>query len=561
MKGFDETFDFVVAGSGAGSMCASLVMRSAGKSVLILEKLPQLGGSTARSGGVMWIPNNPFMARDGVDDSPDKAIAYMDSIIGDDPATPGASRERRLTYVREAPRMVEFLISQGLKLTRASYWPDYYDEHPGGSREGRTVMAEVFDLSELGAWKDRLYPTVMQLPGHYDEFWQLKNIKVSWTARLTALRVGLRQTADRLTGRHRVAGGGALQGRMLQAALKAGVDIRLNAPVQELILEEGAVTGVLANVEGKPKRIGARLGVLVNAGGFARNQEMRDRYQPGTNVQWSETAPGDTGEMIREMMRHGAAIAQMQEFVGNQVIMPPGIKDYELRPMMQSTTAAPHAILVDQSGARYQNEGGSYMAYCRAMVERNRTVPAIPSWGVWDSQFMKRTLPAMEPNPAVIASWIRQGFLRKADTLDELARKIDVDPAALKATVERFNGFVAKNKDEDFRRGDRIYDQWLGDPTHKPSPTLGTIEKAPFYAIQIFPGDVGTYGGVVTDVHARVLRADGAPIPGLYATATSTASVMGRVYPGAGASVGPGFVWGFVAAKHAANLDNIAAAG
>jgi 3-oxosteroid 1-dehydrogenase len=561
MQGFDETFDFVVAGSGAGSMCSALVMRNAGKSVVILEKQPMVGGSTARSGGVMWIPNNRFMAPAGVQDSPERAIAYLDSIIGDDPSTPGASRERRLAYVREAPQMVEFLISQGIKLSRVAYWPDYYDEHPGSSKEGRTVVAEPFDLSELGPWQDKLYPTVMDLPVHYDRIWKLKSIKVSWEAKLTALRVGLIQVMEKLTGKHTVAGGGALQGRMLQAILRAGVDIRPNSPVKELIVEDGAVKGVVAMIDGKPRRFGARLGVLVNAGGFSRNQEMRDRYQPGTRVEWTATAPGDTGEMIREMMSKGAAIAQMEEMVGNQVIMPPGIEDYALRPMAQGTTAAPHAILVDQTGVRYQNEGGDYMAYCKGMLKRNLTVPAVPSWAILDSQYMKRSMIALEPNPAKVAGWIRDGFVRKADTLEELARRIDVDAATLKATVDRFNGFVAKGEDEDFHRGERAYDQWLGDPFHKPSSTLGTIEVGPFYAVPIVPGDVGTYGGVVTDANARVLREDGSPIPGLYATATSTASVMGRAYAGAGASVGPGFVWGYVAAKHAANLDNIGVEG
>jgi 3-oxosteroid 1-dehydrogenase len=256
------------------------------------------------------------------------------------------------------------------------------------------------------------------------------------------------------------------------------------------------------------------------------------------------------------MMRHGAAIAQMDAFVGNQIIMPPGSKDGEVRMMVQGTVAAPHAIMVDQTGVRYQNEGGDYAAFCQGMLARDKTVPAVPSWAVFDSQFMRDSLLAMESNAARIKAWVRDGFVRSADTLDGLAQKLEMDPAALRATVDRFNGFVAKNKDEDFHRGDRFYDQWLGNLHHKPSGTLGTIDAGPFYAVAVYPGDVGTYGGVVTDDRARVLREDGSVIPGLYATATSTASVMGRVCPGAGASVGPGFVWGYVAARHAANLDN-----
>jgi len=218
----------------------------------------------------------------------------------------------------------------------------------------------------------------------------------------------------------------------------------------------------------------------------------------------------------------------------------------------QMMTAKPHAILVDQSGVRYMNEGGSYMAYCKGLLERDKAVAASPSWAIFDSQYMKKyMLAGTMPGSKKPASWYEQGFLKKADSIDELARLIRIEPAALKATITRFNGFVENNRDDDFHRGERAYDRWLGDPQHKPNEALGKIEQGPFYAMGVYPGDVGTYGGVVTDEFARVLRADGSTIKGLYATGTSTASVMGRVYPGAGSSVGPSFTWGFVAAKHA----------
>jgi 3-oxosteroid 1-dehydrogenase len=345
---------------------------------------------------------------------------------------------------------------------------------------------------------------------------------------------------------------------MLQAALKAGVDIRTDSPVSELIVENGAVTGVATVRDGRPWRVGAKLGVLVNAGGFGRNQRMRDQYQPGTQAAWSNVAPGDTGEMIEEMMRHGAAIAQMEEMVGFQSTIAPGTENDYVKPGVQGMTASPHAILVDQSGVRYMNEGGSYMLYCKTMLERNRTVPAVPSWAVFDSQYVRNyMLAGTMPGTKKPQKWYDDGYLKKADTVEALAQQIKVDPATLKATVERFNGFVANNRDEDFHRGDRAYDRWLGDPYNTPSETLGAISEGPFYAIPVVPGDVGTYGGVVTDVNARVLRSDGSVIPGLYATGVSTASVMGRVYPGAGSSVGPSFVWGYVAAKHATNTGNL----
>jgi 3-oxosteroid 1-dehydrogenase len=252
------------------------------------------------------------------------------------------------------------------------------------------------------------------------------------------------------------------------------------------------------------------------------------------------------------MVRHGAALAQMEERVGNQVTLPPGAEDSEAKPTAQGMTAAPHAILVDQSGVRYMNEGGSYMAYCKAMLERNETVPAVPSWAVLDSQYMRNYMFAgTMAGSAKPQRWYDEGYLKKADTIEELARKLNILPATLKGTVDRFNHFVAQNRDDDFHRGERAYDRWLGDFYNKPSQTLGSIAEPPFYAVAVHPGDVGTYGGVVTDEHARVLRADGSVIPGLYATGVSTASVMGTAYPGAGSSVGPSFVWGYVAAKHA----------
>ncbi len=553
MNNFDELRDFVVVGSGGGSMCGALVMRSYHKDVLILEKTEFIGGTTARSGGVMWIPNNRFMKSGGVEDSFDKAEAYLDAVVGDSDNQPGATRERRGTYIREAPRMVDFLLDQGVELNRVAYWPDYYDERAGGSEAGRTVVARVFNSNELGQWRQKLRPSFMAMAGPLDEMLLIPNFKQSWKSKFIMVKTGLVNIFARIMGKHLVTCGAALQGRMLQAALREDVELRTQSAVSELIVEDGAVTGVVTVKEGRPWRVGARLGVLVNAGGFARNQAMRDQYQPGTSVAWTQTIPGDTGEMIQEMMRHGAAVAQMDTFVGYQTSLPPGSERLDVKPGVQGMTASPHCILVDQGGTRYMNEGGSYMAYCQGMLDRNKLVPAVPSWAVFDSQFIsKYMLAGTMPGSSKPASWTEQGYLKKGETIEALARQISVDPEALASTVARYNGFVRNNRDEDFHRGDRAYDRWLGDFTHKPSQTLGAIERGPFYAVQVYPGDVGTYGGVVTDAHARVLKEDGSVIPGLYATGVSTASVMGRTYPGAGCSVGPSFVWGFVAAQHAA---------
>jgi 3-oxosteroid 1-dehydrogenase len=376
--------------------------------------------------------------------------------------------------------------------------------------------------------------------------------KRSWRSKMLMVKTALRVAAAKVTGKEWATAGRALQGRMLQAALRAGVEFRLETGVREVIIENGAVTGVVVTQGGAERRIGARLGVLLNAGGFAQNQAMRDQYIPKTQTGWSHAAPGDTGDMHREMMRIGAAMAQMDEMVGNQMTIPPGADPSMIQPQM----AKPHAFVVDQSGVRYTNEAGSYMEFCKNMLARDREVPAIPSWLIVDSRYLKDymladTMPGTnKPRP-----WFDQNYLRKGATIEELAKNCGISPERLRATTDRFNGFAKAGRDEDFHRGDRAYDRFLGDHTHGPSPALGSVEEAPFFAVPVVPGDVGTYGGVVTDCDARVLREDGSVIPGLYATGTTTASVMGRAYPGAGCSIGPSFTWGYVAAKHAARVN------
>lgn len=582
---FDEIFDYVVVGSGAGSMCAALVMRKAGKSVLVLEKTSVVGGTTARSGGAMWIPNNRYMKRDGIEDSTEKAMTYLDELIGDDPSAPGATRERRLKFVTEAPRMVDFIAEQGVRLTRTDHWPDYYDNRRGGSADSRSVFSEVFDANELGPWAARLRTGFIPMPVnvadllplpkalkkrignrmtvlvgsmHLGQMMKMQHFKKSPSGWLMMARVGLLWLYGKLTGRRYIAAGAGLQGQMLNAALKAGTDVRVDAPVSELIAEGSRIVGVVTIRDGKPWRIGARLGVLVNAGGFAHNQAMRDQYAPGTRAEWTSAAEGDTGEMLQEMMRHGAAVAQMSERVGNQTTPLPGFEHMSIKPAMQGVTAKPHCILVDQSGVRYQSEGGSYSAYCKGMLARDKIVPAVPSWAVFDERLLKNYIFAGGMPGAALdktAEWIAAGYMKKADTLAALASQLNMVPETLLATVERFNGFVDKGVDEDFHRGESAYDAWLGDPFRDGSPSLGRIDQPPFYAVPILPGDMGMYGGVVTDAHGRVLREDGSVIDGLYATGVCTAGVMGGSYPGGGASVGPAMTFGYIAARHAAGLD------
>jgi 3-oxosteroid 1-dehydrogenase len=555
MPDWNEVYDFVVVGSGAGSMVSGMVMRQAGKSVLILEKEPLVGGTTARSGGVMWIPNNPLMQQDGVADSPEQALLYLESII--DPArSPASTSARRKTFVTEGPKMISFLMGQGVKFRRFRYWPDYFDECPGAVTPGRSIGVDLFDASGLGPWADKLSAGYTNLPIRLDEAQRLGSAGKRLSGKIAMLTIALRSALAALLGKRWMASGRALQARLLHAALEVGVEVRLSAPVSELVVENGAVVGVAATIDGKPVRIKAQMGVLLNAGGFARNQRMRDTYMPGTSVDWTVAGHGDTGEMIEEAMRIGAATAQMSERVGNQVTVPPNHKS-DFLPMVQSNVNKPRAILVDQTGVRYMNEGGSYVDFARNVLERNKVAPAVPSYMIVDQQYLSDymladTLPGSPKRKA----WERDGYLKRGATIRELAANLGMDPGTLQQTVARFNAFAHVGKDEDFGRGGRAYDRWLGDANHKPNETLGPIETGPYYALPIYPGDVGTFGGVMTDERARVLREDGSIISGLYATGAATASVMGQTYAGAGSSIGPTMTWGYVAARHALGAND-----
>ncbi|MCB2049204.1 MAG: FAD-dependent oxidoreductase [Novosphingobium sp.] len=560
MAEFDETFDWVVVGSGAGSVSSALLMKHAGKSVVILEKAPVFGGSTAKSGGVMWIPNNRFM--EPGEDSEDKAIAYLDAVVQDSPEFPGTSPEKRRTFVREAPKMLDFVVGQGVDLERCSkFWPDYYDELPGGVKTSRTVSAKPFNKNELpGGWGKKIRKGMLEMPVKLDDGMQFANLNRSWAVRGLFAKTAAKVVMGKALGQQWVSAGAALQGRMLKALLeKDAADVRLDSPVNEIIMDGDKAVGVVTVKNGKPWRIGANIGILLNAGGFGHNPEMRKQFLPKSDIAWTNSIESSTGDMHLEVERIGGKLAQMTQMVGHPTSRSPGFDDMYMKTGMQNVGAKPHAILVDQSGMRYMNEASSYEHICQTMMERDDVVPAIPSWIVMDSQFMIKFPMAEKMGSRIPKKWRETGWLKEGRTLEELAGKIGVPADALKATVDRFNGFVDAGLDADFQRGnDRAYSGYLGDTLAEPGPgrTLGKIEKGPFYAVECIPGDVDTYGGVLIDNDARVLKADGSPFGNLYACGITTASIMGDVYPGAGASIGPSMTFGWIAAKHAAGLGN-----
>jgi len=542
MSGWDESADFVIVGSGGGSMVAATAVKDAGKTPIILEKTDKVGGSTAMSGGVFWIPNNPLLAREGIADDSDKARTYLDAAVGD--VGPSTSRARKDMFLTQGPKMIEWLEGKGIPFVRYGGWSDYHDDLPGGMGEGRSFGVELFDINKLGpVWSKRLRVTDFAVAAKRSEAKHLPLIKISWKAKIAAAKIGMRIARNKLLGRKQVGTGAAIQGRMLKMALDHDLDIRINSGVTELIEEGGRITGVVTQKNGKPWRIEAREGVLINAGGFAHNAEMRKKYGPApASTAWTNANPGDTGEMIEIAKAHGAALDLTDQAVWIPTSLPPdGAKLMNVPDLPK-----PHVIVVNKDGKRFCDEAQSYMKNGQDYYAHN----AVPAYAIMDARYFKKYGWGFRLGP-VPKDWYESGFVKEAPTLRALAEKIGIDPAGLEATVERFNGFARAGRDLDFNRGAKAYDLVFADPSNKPNPGLGTLEEAPFRAIEIWPGDVGTFGGIVTDEYGRVLRDDGSLIPGLYATGNSTASVMGKTYPGAGASIAPSFLFGWVAAHHA----------
>lgn len=564
MTQWDETFDFVIVGSGGGSMCAALAAKDCGRKPLIIEKQDKVGGSTALSGGVWWVPNNPVMKRVGREDCFEKAKTYLDGVFSGFKSR-GASPERIETFLKVGPAMIDYLETKGMEFHVPKCWPDYYDDLPGGEHLSRSLVAKMFDLKELGEWESRLnvYPN-FDLPLHPDSMSDLLLLKRSWAGKKAAMGLAMQAIRDKVKGSRTRGQGAAIQGRMLQLALRNQIPIWTDTPVTDLIVEDGRVTGVLVTRNGRAVRIKANDGVLINAGGFARNAEMRNKYQrkPISNT-WTNANLGDTGEMLETCMKLGAATENLDLSIWiATTLMPNGdpapgtVREGKTYPfMLPLDMSKPGCILVDSKGQRFVNESGSYMDVGEAMYERGVS----PFWFVMDQANRDRYM--WGGKFGVPKEWLTSGFIKKADTLEGLAQQCGIESAGLRTTVDRFNEFARVGKDADFNRGGRCYDRWNGDPTNTPNPSLGPIAKGPFYAMAAFPGDVGTFGGLVCDEYSRVLREDGSRIEGLYATGNSTSSALGRFYPGAGGSIAASFVFGYVAALHAAGEDIVSAVG
>lgn len=552
---WDKEVDVVVVGSGAGGMLAALVAAKNRADVLIIEKDRLWGGTSATSGGGIWIPGSDQAKAAGFEDNLDDAFRYVRGLSADN-----VPSDLIRAYVDNAAPMLRWLTANTRIVYTAQPYPDYHAENPGGSPKSyRTHLPELLDGTLLG--KDlktqRMPSPAASLFGYlnwtFAETYQLLYRSKGWATGLG--RNLAKYWLDwplRFTSRkdRRLTLGNALTGGLRHALNEAGVPLWLEAPMQKLVEENGRVTGIVVERNGKALRIGARKGVVLASGGFDKNSEMRAENAPlYRNTHLSGGVSSNTGDGINAGRAIGAGTRNLQSTWAAPVFYVPGENRGRL---VTIERALPGCIMVNQKGERYLNEAASYHVVGQQMARRQLDFgDASPSWMVFDRRY-RHQFP-MGPLLPLVPDWAQnrrvRAILKKGRTIDELARAMDVDPASLSATIARFNEFAAKGEDPDFHRGAAAYDKMYGDYRHQPNPCLRPLTEGPFYAFPIYPGDIGTNGGLTTNAHAQVLDTAGKPIAGLFATGNTTASAMGESYPGAGVTLGPALTFGYVAGR------------
>lgn len=541
--------DVVVVGAGGAGMSAALRAGRHGLDTILIEKSAYFGGSTARSGGGVWIPGNYALKDAGQDDpgDQDKAKTYLDAIVGD-----VVPKVRRDTYIDRGPEVMDFIREQTpVRFRWVPEYADYLPEQPGGRPRGRSVEPVPMDARFLGDELERLHPAYTKAPANLivtqADYRKINLGLRSIKGPLTMLRVMLMRLLAIATGKKMFAMGNAIAIGLRKGLADAGVPVAYETALQDLLVEDGRVVGVAVDRDGERLEIRARRGVILGSGGFEHSQELREKFLPHpTTTDWSTGAKSNTGGGLLAGMTVGAATDLLDDAWWGPTIPLPGRAWFCL-----AERNLPGSIIVNSAGKRYMNEALPYVEATHEIYKGEATgVPHVPSYMVFDQTYRNRYLfagvPGRQPFPG---RWYKDKVVARADSLAELADLVGLPAEALGSTVERFNGFARSGVDEDFHRGESAYDKYYSDPKVKPNCSLAPIEKGPFYAVKIVPGDLGTKGGLVTDEHARVLREDGSVIGGLYAAGNVSSAVMGNTYPGPGGTIGPALVFGYLAVE------------
>lgn len=549
----DTLVDLIVVGSGTG-IAAALAAYECGLTVLIVEKSSYVGGSTARSGGALWLPASPILEEKRAGDTMQRAETYLRSVVAG-----SAPDYRSAGYLRNVTAAIDMLQrTTPIRLAWAKDYSDYHPEEPGGAAAGRTCECRPLNSAILGEYRSRLRPGVMEakipMPTTTADYrWMNLMARVPRRGIPTiAKRLG-QGVGGLLLGRRYVAGGQALAAGLFAGVVRAGIPIWTDTELQRLTIDGGRVTGAVVGHDGREVTITARRGVVLAAGGFDHSMAMRWKFQSESlGEHLSLGAETNTGDAIHAAQDLGAAIDLMDQAWWFPAVAPlPGAAPS----VMLAERSLPGSLIVDQNGTRFTNEATDYMSFGQYLLKRERSgSPVEAMWIVFDQKYRNSYVFAGElfPRMPIPHSWYEAGIAHRSDDLAELAGKIDVSGSRFRATVTRFNEMSRAGYDADFGRGSSAYDRYYGDPTISPNPNLRALDRPPFYAVKTVLSDLGTCGGLRADDCARVLREDSSVIEGLYAIGNTAANAFGTTYPGAGATIAQGLVYGYIAARDAA---------
>jgi glycine/D-amino acid oxidase-like deaminating enzyme len=551
-----EAYDVIVVGAGAGGMTAAAVAAAEGASVLVVEKTALIGGTTAWSGGMVWIPANAHMPGAGLADTPDNARQYLASTVPE-----SANAELRDIFLQRGPEAIAYLeANTELRFQPVKLYPDYYPDLPGATAGGRVLEPVVFDGATLGGHFSRLKPPLPEftlfggMMVNRLDIPHLRNVGRSFKSTLRSLQLVSRYVWQRLhwprgTTLHL---GNALAARLYASLLAKGVEILFGASVDGLVVEDGRVAGL--QLAGSSATLAARRGVVLATGGFSHDLELRQKLFPPAAGLISATNPAGRGDGLRLATAVDADLATdvadaaywvpasvFRRDDGSQGVFPHTVTD----------RAKPGVIAVNVRGQRFVNEALSYHEFVRAMLRDANAGPDASFHLICDSRFLwTYGIGRIKPFTRRLAPYLQSGELKQAASIVALAREIGLEASALVATVDRYNEAARHGLDPQFGRGGTIYQRTLGDAGHKPNPCVAPIERAPFYALRIFPADLGTAIGLKIDGEARVLRNDGSVIAGLCACGNDMASIMNGNYPGPGITLGPALTFGYIAGKY-----------